>query len=106
MSIPGTDNVGCTRDGTSAPVSSGDFRRKLARYRHRTPFPNTVDKDWDGGTGSTSTRLDRRHLTPTAAAPAALLPAAAASTRFHHGQLGWQGDSDMAHERIDAQGLK
>ena len=60
--IPGTDNVGCTENGTSAPISSGDLRRKLARYRHDDPIsqyggprtgtvePAALSRGWTGGT--------------------------------------------------------
>ena len=51
-----TDNVGMyEKDGTSTPINSGGNRRKLARYKKMTPLPNnSLDKDWDGRTGSTS----------------------------------------------------
>ena len=95
--IPGTDNVGCTENGTSAPISSGDLRRKLARYRHDDPISQyggprtgTVEpaahlRGWTGGTKS------------DCSSTSGTFPAAAVSSRFHHGQLGWQGDPDKWH---------
>merc|ERR1711940_443942 len=102
-----TDDVGMyEEDGTSAPIYSGDNRRKLARYEKRTPLPNTswtrtgtvgpaaLLCGWTGGTNSGCSRT------------VDTFPAAAVFTSSRCVQLGRQEDSDNARARWNALGLK
>ena len=96
---------GSTRETAPQHSSTGDdVRRELARYRERTPLPNTSRTrteavgpaahlgGWTGGTDSGCSRtMDTS-------------PAAAVSTRSHHVRLGRQGDSDNARAQWNALG--